>query len=172
MKKILFICLGNICRSPMAEYLCRHMAAQRGIAVQTASAGTSGWHDGEGMHCGTADVLDGLGIASQDFISRKIKKSDANDYDYLIVMDDSNLRDVENFSAGSLKKSSKSPTFCPKVVATTMCPTRGTQVISTKRAVFLPPAAMCCSRGCNRAKCSGKWAQSSGLWRKAERYPA
>ena len=95
MKKILFICLGNICRSPMAEYLFRAMAAERGIAVQTASAGTSGWHDGEGMHCGTADVLDGLGIASQDFVSRKIKKSDLNDYDYLIVMDDSNLRDVE-----------------------------------------------------------------------------
>ena len=95
MKKILFICLGNICRSPMAEYIFRDMATQRGIAVQTASAGTSGWHDGEGMHCGTADVLDGLGIASQDFVSRKIKKSDANDYDYLIVMDDSNLRDVE-----------------------------------------------------------------------------
>ena len=95
MKKILFICLGNICRSPMAEYIFRNMAAQRGIAVQTASAGTSGWHDGEGMHCGTADVLDGLGIASQDFVSRKIKKSDVNGYDYLIVMDDSNLRDVE-----------------------------------------------------------------------------
>ena len=95
MKKILFICLGNICRSPMAEYIFRDMATQRGIAVQTASAGTSGWHDGEGMHCGTADVLDGLGIASQDFVSRKLKASDVRDYDYLIVMDDSNLRDVE-----------------------------------------------------------------------------
>ena len=95
MKKILFICLGNICRSPMAEYLFRAMAAERGIAAQTASAGTSGWHDGEGMHCGTADVLDGLGIASQDFVSRKLKASDVRDYDYLIVMDDSNLRDVE-----------------------------------------------------------------------------
>ena len=95
MKKILFICLGNICRSPMAESLFRDMAAQRGIPVQTASAGTSGWHDGEGMHCGTADVLDGLGIASQDFVSRKLKASDVRDYDYLIVMDDSNLRDVE-----------------------------------------------------------------------------
>ena len=95
MKKILFICLGNICRSPMAEYLFRSMAAERGIPVHTASAGTSGWHDGEGMHCGTADVLDGLGIASHDFVSRKLKASDVRDYDYLIVMDDSNLRDVE-----------------------------------------------------------------------------
>ena len=79
----------------MAEYLFRAIAAERGISVQTASAGTSGWHDGEGMHCGTADVLDGLGIASHDFVSRKLKASDVRDYDYLIVMDDSNLRDVE-----------------------------------------------------------------------------
>jgi len=96
-RRILFVCLGNICRSPMAEYVLRHQAAERGLShlVETASAGTSGWHDGEGMHCGTADVLDGLGIASHDFVSRKLKASDVRDYDYLIVMDDSNLRDVE-----------------------------------------------------------------------------
>lgn len=155
MKKILFICLGNICRSPMAEYIFRNMAAKRGIAVQTASAGTSGWHDGEGMHCGTADVLDGLGIASQGFVSRKIKKSDVNDYDYLIVMDDSNLRDVENYLAGSLKKSSRLPMCCPPIARMTTFPTRGTPAISTKRAIFSPPAAMFCSRVCKRARCEG-----------------
>ena len=114
MKKILFICLGNICRSPMAEYLFRSMAAERGIPVHTASAGTSGWHDGEGMHCGTADVLDGLGIASQDFVSRKIKKSDLNDYDYLIVMDDSNLRDAEKFFGRQPEKIFKITDLLPK----------------------------------------------------------
>ena len=56
MKKILFVCLGNICRSPMAEYILRDMAQKRGIAVNVASAGTSGWHDGEYMHCGTAEI--------------------------------------------------------------------------------------------------------------------
>lgn len=95
MKKVLFICLGNICRSPMAEYIFRDIAAKRGIAVQSASAGTSGWHDGEFMHCGTSEVLDGLYIDHNDFVSRKVKKSDIHDYDYLIVMDDANLRDVE-----------------------------------------------------------------------------
>ena len=114
MKKILFICLGNICRSPMAEYLFRDMAAQRGIAVQTASAGTSGWHDGEGMHCGTADVLDGLGIASHDFVSRKLKASDVRDYDYLIVMDDSNLRDVEKLFGRQPEKIFKITDLLPK----------------------------------------------------------
>ena len=136
MKKILFICLGNICRSPMAEYLFRAMAAERGIAAQTASAGTSGWHDGEGMHCGTADVLDGLGIASHDFVSRKLKASDVRDYDYLIVMDDSNLRDVEKLFGRQPEKSSKSPTCCPQAAATTTFPTHGTPAISTKRALF------------------------------------
>ena len=73
MKKILFVCLGNICRSPMAEYILRDMAQKRGIAVNVASAGTSGWHDGEYMHCGTAEILDGLSIESRDFRSRKMR---------------------------------------------------------------------------------------------------
>ena len=72
MKKILFVCLGNICRSPMAEYILRDMAQKRGIAVNVASAGTSGWHDGEYMHCGTAEILDGLSIESRDYRSRNI----------------------------------------------------------------------------------------------------
>ena len=95
MKKILFVCLGNICRSPMAEYILRDMAQKRGIAVNVASAGTSGWHDGEYMHCSTAEILDGLSIESRDFRSRKIPADALQYYDYVIVMDDSNLRDVQ-----------------------------------------------------------------------------
>ena len=114
MKKILFIFFGNICRSPMAEYLFRSIAAERVIPLHTASAGTSGWHDGEGMHCGTADVLDGLGIASHDFVSRKLKASDVRDYDYLIVMDDSNLRDVEKLFGRQPEKIFKITDLLPK----------------------------------------------------------
>lgn len=95
MKKVLFVCLGNICRSPMAEYLFRHIAAEQQLAVETDSAGTSGWHDGEPMHCGTADILDGLGISSQNFTSRRVHDQDWHNYDYLIVMDDQNLHDME-----------------------------------------------------------------------------
>ena len=64
--RILFVCLGNICRSPMAEYLMCHKIANAGLSnlIETDSAGTSGEHDGEGMHCGTADVLDRLKIQS------------------------------------------------------------------------------------------------------------
>ena len=94
MKKILFVCLGNICRSPLAEYMMRDTAAKRGLMLETASAGTSGWHDGEGMHCGSADILDGLGIASNGFTSRRVRESDLDEFDYIMVMDDSNLADM------------------------------------------------------------------------------
>lgn len=55
--KILFVCLGNICRSPMAEYILRRRAAEAGIPLEADSAGTSGWHDGEDMHRETAKIL-------------------------------------------------------------------------------------------------------------------
>ncbi len=63
------------------------------------SAGTAGWHSGEGMHCGTADALALYNIASNGFRSRQIRKQDLLNFDYIIAMDDSNLEDLERFSA-------------------------------------------------------------------------
>ena len=95
--RILFVCLGNICRSPMAEFVLRHAAAERGIShrVETASAGTSGWHDGEGMHGGTAAVLGRHGIPANGFTSRRVRADDFGHYDYIIAMDDDNLAELE-----------------------------------------------------------------------------
>ncbi len=95
MKNILFVCLGNICRSPMAEYIFRDVAAKRGIQAACKSAGTSGWHDGEFMHCGTGDILDGLNIDSGDFVRSKVRANCMQVYDYVLVMDDNNLRDMQ-----------------------------------------------------------------------------
>ena len=104
MIKILFICLGNICRSPIAEYVFIHIAQERGIHnIHADSAGPSGWHAGEFMHCGAADILDGLGIDSHDFVSQKVPTDALDKYDYLIVMDEANLHDVRRLLGESDK---------------------------------------------------------------------
>lgn len=94
--RILFVCLGNICRSPMAEYVFRHTVREHGLAhcITTASAGTSGWHDGEDMHRGTRSQLIAHHIDPAGFVSRKIRRSDIDDYDFLIAMDDGNLNEL------------------------------------------------------------------------------
>ena len=94
---VLFVCLGNICRSPMAEYVLRHRAAEAGVAhrIHVQSCGTSGWHDGENMHQGTRRTLQQHGIAATGFSSSKIRRQDIDAYDFLIVMDNDNLAELE-----------------------------------------------------------------------------
>lgn len=95
--RILFVCLGNICRSPMGEYVLRHRAQTAGVGnrIHTDSAGTSGWHDGENMHLGTRKVLSRHGIDHQGFSSKKIQSGDIENFDFIIAMDDDNLRQLE-----------------------------------------------------------------------------
>ncbi|QEY24869.1 low molecular weight protein-tyrosine-phosphatase [Neisseria animalis] len=94
---ILFVCLGNICRSPMAECVLRHLASEAGVGqrIIVESAGTSGWHDGENMHAGTRKILTKHGISHLGFTSSKVKSSDIEHFDFIIAMDDSNLNDLE-----------------------------------------------------------------------------
>ncbi len=96
--KILFVCLGNICRSPMAEYVLRHLAQENGVGdrISVQSAGTSGWHNGENMHRGTAAILKRNGIKPTGFTSSKVHAEDAEDYDFIIAMDDNNIGDLKN----------------------------------------------------------------------------
>lgn len=120
MKKeinILFVCLGNICRSPMAEFLMREKINQAGLTdkIKTSSAGTSGWHDGEDMHCGTADMLDQHKINSSSFRSKKVRSKDWEFYDYLIAMDDQNLQDLEEMFGHHPEKLFKITTLCPDI---------------------------------------------------------
>lgn len=100
MTRILFVCLGNICRSPMAEYLCRHLATERGLAVEVASAGTSGWHNGEDMHVGTRQVLQALGIDAHGFCSSQVEAADLTRYTHIIAMDDHNLAALRRLFGG------------------------------------------------------------------------
>ena len=116
MTRVLFVCLGNICRSPMAEYVMRRTAAERGLSaqIQTASAGTSGWHDGEDMHRETKAVLRRHGIDAGGFTSRRVENRDWQRFDYLIAMDDANLAELENRFGRHPKNLFKLPDLIPE----------------------------------------------------------
>ena len=97
MIKVLFVCLGNICRSPMAEYVFKDIVKKKGIEKQfyISSAATSYEAVGEDMHYGTKDILDEMGIPYKNHKARRIKKEDYEKYDYIIGMEESNLRNIQ-----------------------------------------------------------------------------
>lgn len=94
---VLFVCLGNICRSPMAEAVMRDLVAAKGLSavISIDSAGTSGWHDGEPEHLGTRAQLQQHHISLPGFKSRKLLKQDQQLFDFVVVMDDQNATDTQ-----------------------------------------------------------------------------
>ena len=96
MIKVLFVCLGNICRSPMAEYVFKDMVKKNGLEKQfhIASAATSYEEIGNDMHYGTKDKLDEVGIPYTKHKARRIEKRDYEKYDYIIGMEESNIRNI------------------------------------------------------------------------------
>ena len=96
MIKVLFVCLGNICRSPMAEYVFKDMVKKEGLENQfsISSAATSYEEVGNDMHYGTKDKLDEMGIPYAKHKARRIEKQDYQKYDYIIGMEESNIRNI------------------------------------------------------------------------------
>lgn len=103
--KITFVCLGNICRSPMAEFICKDLLINKyhNNKIMVDSAGTSGYHDGEYMHKKTAMVLDKYNISNKPFVSKKITIDIINQSDYIFAMDDSNFNDLISFGTPKQK---------------------------------------------------------------------
>lgn len=92
--KILFVCLGNICRSPLGEGILRELTEAENLAWTIDSAGTSGWHVGEGPDPRSVAIAQRHGIDISDQISRRIKKEDLEDFDLILTMDDENQKNV------------------------------------------------------------------------------
>ena len=93
MTKILFVCLGNICRSPMAEFVFRDMVQKQGLAdrFSAASAATSTEELGNPVHPGTQRRLSREGISTRGKTAVQLTRRDYQRYDYLIGMEQRNL---------------------------------------------------------------------------------
>ena len=89
--KVLFVCLGNICRSPTAEAVFRMRAKQAGLDVITDSAGTSGWHIGEPPDPRSIEAGEARGYSFKGQASRKVIRADFGEFDHILAMDQNNL---------------------------------------------------------------------------------
>lgn len=95
MRRVLLVCLGNICRSPMADALLRHKLKERGIAdrYEVDSAGTGGWHAGEAPDPRTVAELRRRAVQPVGS-ARRVEDADFRRFDPILAMDASNLRDL------------------------------------------------------------------------------
>ncbi|WP_153771454.1 low molecular weight protein-tyrosine-phosphatase [Labrenzia sp. CE80] len=93
MTSILFVCLGNICRSPLAEGIFRHTLKETGQVegVQIDSAGTGAWHEGHPPDPRSIEVAARYGIDISDQRARQVRQQDFSDFDLILAMDKSNL---------------------------------------------------------------------------------
>ncbi|PQO24586.1 phosphotyrosine protein phosphatase [Rhodobacteraceae bacterium WD3A24] len=92
---VLFVCLGNICRSPLAEAALRHAAERAGLAVSADSAGTGDWHVGEPPDPRAQAVARAKGLDIGGYRGRQVSPEDFRRFDHVVALDRDNLRVLE-----------------------------------------------------------------------------
>ncbi|GAC12956.1 low molecular weight protein-tyrosine-phosphatase [Aliiglaciecola lipolytica] len=96
IRSVLFVCLGNICRSPSAEAVFRHKAEEKGLLLKIDSAGTQGYHTGASPDERSVEAGSARGYNFDGITCRKVTKQDFSDFDLIIAMDEMNLRGLQS----------------------------------------------------------------------------
>lgn len=96
MIRVLFVCLGNICRSPMAEFLFKDIVKKRGMQDKflIESAATSSEEEGNPVYCKAQAKLAELGISTRGKVARQLRKNDYEKFDYILGMEESNIKNI------------------------------------------------------------------------------
>lgn len=96
MIKVMFVCLGNICRSPMAEFVLKDLVKKMGIddKFYIESSATSSEEIGNDVHYGTVKKLNSVGVQVEHRAAKKICKEDYNKFDYILGMEERNIKNI------------------------------------------------------------------------------
>lgn len=95
MRRFLFVCMGNICRSPLAEAYARQRFAQLSLPVEVGSAGTIGHHEGEPADAGALAIAALNGLDLSQHRARRVRDNDFCAFDLVLALDERNLRDLK-----------------------------------------------------------------------------
>lgn len=104
MRSILFVCLGNICRSPIAEGIARKLIEEGDHAITVDSAGTGSWHVDEAPCKHSITVAQQHGVDISKLRARQVKKSDFSTFDLIVALDESNYHDLKALGCTNLVK--------------------------------------------------------------------
>ncbi|KAL6721462.1 Low molecular weight phosphotyrosine protein phosphatase [Lecanora helva] len=101
---VLFVCLGNICRSPMAEAVFRSLTVSHPHIGSVDSAGTGAYHAGDSPDPRTMSTLKDNGVLNYDHAAQKVKATDFLEFDYILAMDEQNLYDLQRLQRRVMAK--------------------------------------------------------------------
>lgn len=104
MQSILFVCLGNICRSPIAEGVARRLIEEGGHNIVVDSAGTGNWHVGETPCEHSVAVARNHDVDISQLRARQVKKADFTAFDLIVALDQNNYRDLKALGCQNLVK--------------------------------------------------------------------
>jgi len=121
MKRILFVCLGNICRSPLAEGIAAYHIAQQELDILVDSAGTSSWHQGEPPCANSIKVAHTHGIDISSQVSRPVTDEDKNTFDCIVALDQQNLSDLESKGFQNVFHPKSQDNFSFSIIPSPLC---------------------------------------------------